>query len=109
METNCSNIQVYTVPSDNSTPRDKTRTPINFTTSNVNDTKTVGFTIKSDYNKPIPGDQLVTFETSPSPTSKQNQEPFPTLLIATVLGATVVLVLMVAGLLIYSKKYKRKK
>ncbi len=50
METNCSDIHVYTVPGDGSPPRDNTRTPVNFTTSNNNGAETVNFTITSHYN-----------------------------------------------------------
>ena len=63
-ETNCSNIQVYTVPSDSSIPRDSTKTPVIFVTTYGNNTQTVTFNIISDYSKSVPGDELITFEDS---------------------------------------------
>ncbi len=90
-EANCSDIHVYTVPGDSSTPRDNTRTPVNFTTSDDNGTETVGFTITSDYYKPVPGDELVTFENS------QAQVPeFPSWIILLLLLCAMTLTIVFA-------------
>jgi hypothetical protein len=64
-ETNCSDIQVYTVPGDSSVPRDSTRTPVNFTLDQVDDVKEATFNITSNYANPVPGDELITFQRSP--------------------------------------------
>ncbi len=58
----CSDIMVYVVPGDCSIIRDDTRTPVNFTLSRFNGMQIAAFNITSNYTKPIPGDQLITFK-----------------------------------------------
>ncbi len=60
-KTNCTGIKVYTVPGDESILRNEVRTPVNFTLSEDNGTQAASFNITSDYGKPVPGDELVTF------------------------------------------------
>ena len=59
---NASDIHVYTVPGDSSVDRDGNRTPINFTTSNVNSVQGITFSISSTYSNPVSGDELITFQ-----------------------------------------------
>ncbi len=88
-QTNCSDINVYTVPGDESIPRNDVRTPVNFTLSKENGVQTVSFNIVSDYSEPVPGDELVTFHES-----QTTQVPeFP-------LSATVLPLVVAAGFLI---------
>ena len=96
-ETNASGINVYTVPGDSSVPRDSTRTPVNFAANLANGTETVAFNITSDYSKPVPGDELITFQDS------QVQAPqFPLWIILPLLT----IVGIVTILLVYFKKRK---
>ena len=60
---NCTDINVYTVPGDSSVARNEVRTAVNFMLSSKNGTQVVSFTITSDYAQPVPGDELVTFNT----------------------------------------------
>lgn len=60
-QTNCSDINVYSVPSGSSTPHDDTKIPVNFTKSKDNGMQTAAFNITSSYSNPLPGDELVTF------------------------------------------------
>ena len=91
-QTNSSGINVFTVPGDSSTPRDDTKTPVNFTISKNNDMQTVTFNITSDYSKPIPGDELITFQ------PLQTEVPeFPSWIIL----LSLVIIAVAAGLLVY--------
>lgn len=63
-KTDCTDIKVYTVPGDSSIPRNDVRTPVDFTLNGNNGTQVASFTITSDYAKPVPGDELVTFNTA---------------------------------------------
>ena len=64
--TDVSNIKVYTVPGESSIPRDNTRTPVHFTTTNSKGTQTVAFTITSSFDKPVKGDELIVFNYPPT-------------------------------------------
>jgi hypothetical protein len=96
-QTGCSNINIYTVPSDSSIPRDKTKTPIDFTINTKNGVQTVTFNITSDYLNPNLGDILITFQNS------QPQIPEFTLWVILTL---LIIIVAVAGLLVYFKKRK---
>jgi hypothetical protein len=77
METNYTDVQVYTVPGDSSTQRDNTRTPMNFTITKTNSTENIAFNITSDYAKPVPGDELVTFQDSDVQVGNPPSTPSP--------------------------------
>jgi hypothetical protein len=96
-QTNCSNINIYTVPGDSSTFRGNTRTPVNFTINTESDVPTVAFNITSNYSEPIPGDELITFQET------QSQIPeYP----SSAILFPLILMVAVAGLFVYSKRRK---
>jgi parallel beta-helix repeat protein len=64
LDENCSDIQVYNVPRDSSILRDRKMTSVDFTLTQENSTKLVSFIITSDNSKPVPGDELITFQNS---------------------------------------------
>ena len=97
-QTSCSGINVYTVPGATSIPRDDTKTPVNFTINKNNGIQTVTFNITSNYSKPLPGDELITFQQLQT----QVQE-FPSWTIL----FSLITVVAAAGLLVYLKKHKR--
>ncbi len=98
-ETSISDIHVYTVPGDSSVPRDSTRTPINFTISQSNSAKVATFNITSDYSKPVPGDELITFQDS------QAQVPeFPMEYGYAIVAAAAVIVIIAAFAIMLRKR-----
>ena len=85
-ETNSSDINVFVVPGDSSTPRDNTRKPVDFSLSQENNTQRVSFDITSNYSEPVPGDELIVFQNS------QIQAPeFPTWIMLSLFLATTLL------------------
>ncbi len=94
-QTTVSNIMVFNVPGDSSIPLTTTKTPINFTINNLQQGQLVTFNITSDYSKPIPGDELITFQ------NLQSQIPeFPS---ATILSAFTIVLVFAASLILEGK------
>ena len=98
MEEQYSNLQVYTIPSDNIT------NPLEYAVQKAQKSgnpQEVTFEVTSEYSKPLPGDVLVTFQVE---ASAQNQD-FPTLAV-TVTIITLVAGFVIIGLLAYFAKHK---
>lgn len=93
-ETNCSDLKVFAVPSDN------VRNPVDYMVQNEGNAERITFNVTSEYSKALPGDIIVAFAEYES----QVPEPFPTTLFATASAASVAIV--AAGLLVYFKKRK---
>lgn len=90
METNYKNLHVNAIATD------ETVTPINYTTTTDDTTKTVTFQIISEYTKPLLGDILVTFTVADAPTAVE----FSYLLIILPIAVIATLIVRIA--------YKRK-
>lgn len=89
-----SNLQVFTVPTDD------TRKQVGYVTG-VEDTQQVAtFAVMSEYGKPLPGDVLVTFSSAQPEVQRQVQEPFPSVWI--IIGVAF-LVALAVGLVAHFK------
>jgi len=100
--TNCSGINVYTVPGQGAVPLTDTRTPVNFTISKGNGAQTVTFKIVSGYSDQ-PRDELVTFHEWQTQVPKFTSW---TIEFSIIIVTVAVVVVVVAVLLFYFKKRK---
>ncbi len=87
-------LKIFTVPSDD------TRNELEYAVQRQGEVQEVTFAVTSEYDKPLPGDVLVTFSGS----EPQTQEPLPTILIA---GVSIVVVVVVLGVVVWRRKNVR--
>ncbi len=101
METNYTNLNVYTVRSNG------TRNPINYTITKENTAETITLKIVSEYSKPLLGDLVISFTTPKTPEST-NPAFFGTSL-PTEYGYAIVATAIAAIAILISLFLKRKK